>query len=233
MESRLLKLKQLNDEFVSRKVSRDVESNDFDAIEVKKLIVNKGITVNNISFEASNSSIQFDKLLVQNLTISGKFNENQIFPLFTNTLRSSGFQIFNTNTSSINIKNVTANRIATVSGLISGKNISDLVRIDAGDFVIDQFVRFSRPLVIGNLEVLGRVNNIRVTNGKWDVLLKNSDQIQEITGFKEFENVELREPVIIRVSRLCRLILCCSYYLLMKYYSRAKALEDCWMRRSQ
>lgn len=199
IESRLAKLKQSNEEFVSRKVNRDVESNKFDEIKVQKLIVNKGISVDHISFENSNSSLKMGNLHVQNLTVTGKFNDNKIVPLFTNTLRSSGIQVFKTN-SSLKIKNITANRIATVSGLISGKNISDLVRIDSGDFVIDQFVRFSKPLIIENLEVHERINNIRVINGELDVLLQNSDQIQQITGFKEFEHVELREPVIIRVS---------------------------------
>lgn len=202
MESRVAKLKQLNDEFVSKKARRDVESNEFDAITVKKLIVNKGITAKNVTFDSTNSTLQFDKIRAQNLTIFGMLNGNKILPLFTNTLRSSGFQVFNTNTSVIKLKNITADRIATVSGLISGKNISDLVRIDEGEFVIDQFVRFSRPLVVGNLEVNERVNNIRVINGQLDVLLQNSDQVQQITGFKEFEDVELREPVIIRVSFL-------------------------------
>lgn len=200
IESRLAKLKQSNDEFVSRKVSRDVDANAFDFIEVKKLVVRKNITAKNVSFETSNNTLQFAKLRVQNLTVSGKFNGNKVFPLFTNTLRSSGIQIFKSNTSVIKIHNVTANRIATLSGLISGRNISDLVMIDSGDFIINQFVRFSRPLVVGNLEVHQRLNNIRIVNGQLDVLLQNSDQVQQITGFKEFENVVLREPVIIRVS---------------------------------
>lgn len=206
MESRVAKLKQLNDEFVSKKVSREVESNHFDAITVKKLIVNKSITAKNVTFDITNSTLQLDKIRVQNLTIIGMLNGNNILPLFTNTLRTSGFQVFNTNTSVIKLNNVTADRIATLSGLISGKNISNLVLIDGGDFTIDQFVRFSRPLVVGNLEVHERVNNIRVINGQLDVLLQNSDQVQQITGFKEFEDVELREPVIIRVSPFSKIV---------------------------
>ncbi|KAL5288129.1 hypothetical protein ACFFRR_008779 [Megaselia abdita] len=198
MESRLAKLKQLNDEFVSKKVNRDVESDEFDTIEVKKLIVNKNIFVKNISFEVTNSSLNFERLRVQNLSLSGKLNDNNVFSLFTNTLRSSGIQIFNTNGKSINITNVTADRIATMSGMVSERNISDLVKIDSGDYFIDQFVRFSEPLIVGDLEVHERLNNIRVINGQLDVLLLNSDKVQQITGFKEFEHVELREPVVIR-----------------------------------
>lgn len=200
MESRLVKLKQMNDEFVSKKVHRDVETNEFESIEVKRLIVNTDLTTNRITFGASNNSLQFHKLRIQNLTLSGMLNGNGILPLFTNTLRSSGFQVFNTNTSTIKIRNVTANRIATISGLVSGKTLSDLVRIDSGNFIIDRFVKFTKPLVVGDLEVHGRVNHINVENGQLDVLLQNSDQVQEITGFKVFEDVELKEPVIIRVS---------------------------------
>lgn len=87
--------------------------------------------------------------------------------------------------------------VSVQTNLVSGRNLSDLIRTEGGSYSVSQDVRFDEPLHVDRLYVNDRINNLRIQNGRFDVLLKNSNEIQTITGHKSFNAVRLLNPIVL------------------------------------
>lgn len=79
-----------------------------------------------------------------------------------------------------------------VKGLFAGKQIpEELVLVNEGRYEINQDIRFTKPIFVNNLTATRFLNSVQVKKGKLDIVLKESEDTQYISGEKTIENVEL------------------------------------------
>lgn len=145
-------------------------------------------------FVPQNFSGVVDKLIINSLVVDGLFNGLDLLTLNEFALKLKGDQILE---SEINFEVLKGVSLQTFS-LISNRKIDDIVRIESGPFAIDQSVQFSKPVVINELVVNKRLNNININNGKFDILLKRSDRVQVIQTMKVFDEVKLEGPILLQ-----------------------------------
>lgn len=78
-------------------------------------------------------------------------------------------------------------------------HLENIVRTTKGQhYEINQDIQFTQSINVNRLYVNERINNLKIVNGKFDALLKESNETQIISGGKEFENVKLLEPIVLR-----------------------------------
>ncbi|XP_055372814.1 homeobox-like protein HDP1 [Condylostylus longicornis] len=192
-------------------VKSNIKINNINGISIKKgLIKIKQINAKKISINHSppserkvrqieqitqNESLkeEYVNLVVNKLNITNHVNEINLNLLYDNLLKKVGDQ---TISSSVTIRNLTANSVASTNRLINDWNTSKLVLTNKGrDFVVNQDIQFTAPLKANNVNIKNRINNIHIVNDKLDVLLLNSNETQKITGVKTFNEIDLLEPI--------------------------------------
>lgn len=186
----------VRNKFSSKKINGiDLSKIEFDKVSAPKVIVSG-------SFKRppeprSDITPEFiDVMNVDHLMITGTLNNISWSDLQLNTLKKTGQQFLK---APVKIQNLKSDSMFVISGIVNGQSLSKLVRTDIGSFVVNQDVQFSQPIYAKNLTINDRLNNIHVLQNKLDVLLVNSDRVQQMTGKKTFENVRLLEPVTISV----------------------------------
>ncbi|KAL3267313.1 hypothetical protein HHI36_011443 [Cryptolaemus montrouzieri] len=81
---------------------------------------------------------------------------------------------------------------------LSGKNVENFVRIDSGQYKIEQDVQFTNYLTVNDLEVHEVLDLIPVVNGKLQILLKDFGEVQYISAKKTLDEVEVLNTIEIR-----------------------------------
>lgn len=137
-------------------------------------------------------SPNLEELSVDALTVDGFLNDIDLITLERFALKTSGNQTIDAN---FHVDHLRTNDIHTVHHL----NVENIVRTNKGNrFEINQDIQFSAPVSINRLHVNDRINNINIVNGKFDALLKESNETQVILAGKQFENVKLMRPIVLR-----------------------------------
>ncbi|KAF5285037.1 hypothetical protein FQR65_LT02349 [Abscondita terminalis] len=123
--------------------------------------------------------------------IKGLINNANITDLNEYALRTSGAQ---TITGKFKFDSLYVDNFNTT--VISGKDISEeLVLIDGGEYVLQQSAEFVNNLTSDALVVTESFNHVSVLEGELDIMLANSTKVQHVTGHKEFDEVELMNPI--------------------------------------
>ncbi|XP_031339518.1 uncharacterized protein LOC116168016 [Photinus pyralis] len=132
-----------------------------------------------------------DTMNVKSVSIKGLINSVDIVKLNESALKTFGNQ---TVTAKYRFDVLHVDSLDTT--LLSGKVIPDeLILVNDGDYQLNQTVKFTSSITSDSVFVQHNLNNIDVVRGKLDVLLTNSDTLQEITGFKQFVDVELSSSI--------------------------------------
>lgn len=100
--------------------------------------------------------------------------------------------------STVNFNTIRASSTIIKNEQISGINLNRVASIGANITALSTPVVFERPLAVNVLNVLHRINQIQVVNGKSNILLKRSRRVQTINGDKTFAAVNLIEPIILQ-----------------------------------
>lgn len=85
-----------------------------------------------------------------------------------------------------------------VDGFLSNTSLEHLRFISNHTNLCLQSIIFTEDLQTDHLHVIERINQIKSRNGKLDVLLKDHEEIQHITGPKTFESINLFGPIQLR-----------------------------------
>lgn len=85
----------------------------------------------------------------------------------------------------------------THTQFLGGQLIDDIVRIDGGNFFIDQEIRFLKPVKANQLIINERLKEHVVENGVIQVLMLRSSRVQIISPSMTFESIKLLEPIIL------------------------------------
>lgn len=193
-------LKNQNQQFGSAKINK---------LTAKSIVVQNSI--NSVSYPEFQNFLnqklkkKYRNLLnitVDSLTISSLLNNINVENLIKNTLKVQGDQII---TGDIKIKEIKTNGVIFVKesfSLLSGVPLNQLVLTnDTTRVIIDQDISFTQDeLLIKDLFVAERLNNIKVIDGRLNVLRLNSSEVQVITGDKTFESVKLMNPIKLQVK---------------------------------
>lgn len=150
--------------------------------------------------DASNQSTPIDHksepLIFNNVIVEGLVNGVDLNFIVKNALRT-------------NVKNqrllgefkfgrLKAKSLQTFDGKLSNVSLSTIARTNVDQTYIKSPIRFTQTLQIDNLQILNRLNEILIIDGKLNALFKRSRNPQVITGQKEFESIVLLEPITLR-----------------------------------
>lgn len=138
-------------------------------------------------------SEHLQELNVDELKIDGMINDIDLLTLEQFALKT--FANEQTIDANFHIDHANAVDVHNVNNL----HVENIVRTTKGQhYDINQDIQFSQPLYVNRLYVNDRMNNLKIINGKFDALLKESNETQIISASKEFENVKLLEPIVLR-----------------------------------
>lgn len=137
-------------------------------------------------------SPNLEELSADALTVDGFINDIDLITLERFALKSTGKQTIDAN---FHVDHLRATDIHNVHHL----NMDKIVRTNKDNrYEINQDIQFSAPVSINRLRVNDRINNINILNGKFDALLRESNETQVILAAKQFENVKLMRPIVLR-----------------------------------
>jgi hypothetical protein len=138
------------------------------------------------------------ELDVETVDIVKLLNGKNFTSLTIDSMKSSGRQATK---APLNVKNLKLNSLNFDKSAesISKTPVSNLIDInDPKPVEIFQDIRFVEPLEAKQLFVKERINNIKVKEGRLQVLRTAGVEEQTVTGEKIFQNVNLREPIVLR-----------------------------------
>lgn len=138
------------------------------------------------------------ELEVETVDIMKLLNNKNFTSVALNSLKMNGPQIIQ---APLNVKQLRANSLNFDKSAesISKIPISNLIDVnDPKPIEIFQDIRFVKPLETTQLFVRNRINNISIKDGKLQVLRAAGVDEQIVTGEKIFENVILKEPIVLR-----------------------------------
>lgn len=182
----------------------DAKDPEFKEIHSPKLTIKNKYLIKQPKNERSFSTEDFDYLQdnevldVGNLHINGKLNDYTWQELLNYTIkRKAEVQFIKSN---IKIRNLKTHRLVVTNNEVNHQHLSTLIPIDDdGEYVINQDVQFAAPVRAKNVEIHERLNNVHVHRGRFDVLLRRSNETQIIEGPKSLNNVKVMEPITIAV----------------------------------
>ncbi|XP_055704200.1 uncharacterized protein LOC129802424 isoform X2 [Phlebotomus papatasi] len=133
-------------------------------------------------------------LKADNLFVNGSVNGVDLAVLEKYALRTEGNQII---IEVSEIDHLVADKVNAFRK-VSEKNISNAVLASNGDFLLDYPVSFYTNISVEKLQVTERLNQIEVFDGKLDIILLNSTEMQIVDGKKTFDNVSLLKPILLQ-----------------------------------
>lgn len=188
-----------NISFTKENILLRKENQTFETFEITNVTVEKlDNSLNNNILQSQNIGND-RKIIIQNITnltvkkatIFGLMNKMDLQSLDKYALKSHGVQniVGKYSFGSISISNLNVTTL-------SGKQIpKDLVFINGNEkYYIEESMLFPGNISLNNLTVRSYLNNIRAFNGKLDVLLSESNDVQHIIGQKNITNITLNSP---------------------------------------
>ncbi|XP_017775972.1 PREDICTED: uncharacterized protein LOC108562216 isoform X2 [Nicrophorus vespilloides] len=170
-----------------------------DAEEISTKYINK-LLMSSIPHVSRRKMItKLDSLRAKNVVIDGLLNNIDLPTLYKYVLRNSGDQEITTQYifDELKVENVETR-------LMNGINVPhDLVVINEGEFEIEQEVIFLQDIAVDEVFVSSKLNDVNVLNGKLDVLLRNSNDVQHISGSKSFESIDMLAPIKLQCKIKC------------------------------
>lgn len=118
------------------------------------------------------------------LAIGGLINGVSIKTLDKYALRSSGDQIINAKYS---FRELHVDKLEGPE--LNDQEIKNLVRVDSGKYTLRSTLEFQKPLAVNKLTIVHFLDAIRTKGGKLGVLLKDTEEMQYVTGTKVMNNV--------------------------------------------
>lgn len=159
-------------------------------LSAKNLNINNLFGINSDFLSTTSEKITND-IKAKNITVSGLINNVNISLISESILKTHGDQEIN---AEYIFDYVKINDLNT--GTLAGKQVpNDLIFVGGSKQEVNQDVQFENDVIMNNVLVEKRLNNIKVNDGKLDVLLKSSTSAQYIDGYKLIENVELIDRI--------------------------------------
>ncbi|KAH8299952.1 hypothetical protein KR044_007877 [Drosophila immigrans] len=136
------------------------------------------------------------ELILQDLQLDGSLNGVNWTQMVEHTLKRRGSEVQFIK-AHVDISNLKAEAILVNSNEINDRPVSQLISIDGGDYIVQQDVQFAQPIEVNKLVINQRLNHIHVNKQRFDVLLHETNHTQIIEGVKQFENIQVLEPITI------------------------------------
>lgn len=145
---------------------------------------------------------KFNTLEAKDVTLRKLLNGNSFNGIVEKSLKLTGDQSFE---APVHIRKLTAKKLGFLKSLqnqtISNVPLEHLIDTQntEKDVVIHQDIQFAHELVVNDLRVKDRINNINVKNGKLQVMRKSGNITRQVvTGEKIFNKVKLMTPILLR-----------------------------------
>lgn len=168
------------------------DSKNFDEIEKKLLDSDKRVKRDNSA--AEDSSVK--PLIFSDITVRGLVNGIDFNDFVEQALRTNvDHQVLE---GPVRIAKLQAESIQTMDGKISGHELSNIGHAQVQELIIRQPIVFAKSITVERLKTLQLFNEIKIDNGKMDVLFKRSKRVQEIRGQKTFASIDLLEPITLQ-----------------------------------
>lgn len=130
----------------------------------------------------------------EEITLQGSINGYPFDSLLHDTLKiNEAEQVFE---STVNFNSLITASVQT-NAPISGMDLSHIVRIDTGNFWIDQDIRFIEPVHAYHLVINDRFDHISIKDHIPDVIFYRSSETQQISQLK-LDTLILGEPILLR-----------------------------------
>lgn len=205
----------VSDSFFTEKINghyvNNLLRNDLN-MDLKKFVVDNLVIANNtMNFEQIQKKlIDSDKrakrdtpitdasepLVLNNIIVKGQINGIDFNYLIENALKTNiDHQELG---AKINIRSLEGAFLETADGKLSNRNLLAIANIRNDTITLKQSMRFTKPLEVNNLYVFNRLNHIHIEDGEIDALFKRSQQLQVITGLKDFESISLLNPIVLQ-----------------------------------
>uniref|UniRef100_A0A336MVZ6 CSON007096 protein n=1 Tax=Culicoides sonorensis TaxID=179676 RepID=A0A336MVZ6_CULSO len=137
--------------------------------------------------------VHYDEVVVDELFVNEMFNGLDI-RIFNDMLLKPDVEVQAID-APVEIETLNAKSVKLLGGTLSGKTNYDIISVKEGTFLIESSVEFTEPVFADTLFITERINNIHVDDGKMDVLFKDVNYTQVVTGAKEFDTVLLLNPI--------------------------------------
>ncbi|XP_059612245.1 uncharacterized protein LOC132258787 [Phlebotomus argentipes] len=164
-----------------------------DTLIVENLQVQSINSLNFSTIQENAKKMNLTVIKADNLIVNGLVNGEDLSVLEKYALRTEGNQMI---AEVASIDHLVAKHV-NVFRKISGRDFSDLVLADEGDFKVPR-VSFLSNFSVEVLNVTEKLSQIMVFNGQLDVVLTNSTEKQIIEGKKTFSDVKLQKPIVLR-----------------------------------
>lgn len=130
---------------------------------------------------------------LNDVVVDGFVNRFNFSSLIENALRID--QAEQRLTSDVKFQTISATTITVKDNKISDFDLNRIASIKDNETLINEPLIFAQLLSTNELNIAERLNQFTVQNGKLNILLKKSKRVQIITGDKEFDAVNLLEPI--------------------------------------
>lgn len=160
---------------------------NFDEIE-KKLLESDKRTKRDLKPEDIDKPLIFD-----DITVLGKINGIDFDQYVKDVLRTDvNEQVLS---APVRIGKLQANALKTSDDKISKLDLSNIGHLNVKELIIRQPIFLRKSITVDKFKVLQRIDGIFIHDGKMDILFKRSKRPQEIRGVKEFDSINLLEPI--------------------------------------
>lgn len=148
------------------------------------------------SKRAKRDALVDDEIMhLNDVVLGGVFNNINFSSLVENALKID--QPEQRLTSDNKFQTISANTINVKDNKISDFDLNRIASIKDNETLINEPLIFAQLFSTNELNIAERLNHLTVQNGKLNILLKKGKRIQIITGDKEFDAVNLLEPIIL------------------------------------
>lgn len=137
-----------------------------------------------------------DAIVLNDVIVNGFVNGIDFSLMADNVLRTDAKE--QRIETEINFRTLRAKSITTSTDHFSNLPFSTIARINDNETLIRPPIHFTQGLNVTYLKVLERLNRIRIIDGKMDALFKRRKDVQVITGEKQFETLNLLDPIVLQ-----------------------------------
>lgn len=166
-------------------------------IQAKNIQANKinELPLENVNLNVTSQSLtHLNNIDAKHLVVAGFVNNIDINLLNRNVLKAQGNQkiIGNYHFNSLEMNNLITEYLSDnqiPNSLVATKGTHEHIKYD---------VEFIDELELNNLTISYHLNHIRSFDGKLGILLKDSKELQKVSGYKLFQNIELMDDIKLR-----------------------------------